>query len=100
MTDYQIQAPTRRCAVSGRELRPGEKYHAALLDEAGRFVRRVRQRYWGGGGVLVALTQPIGLGGSSAEGDQRLLLNSTYAYSACSLNSRSGSTHSRSSSSE
>lgn len=40
MTDYQIQAPTRRCAISGRELRPGEKYFAALVDEAGRFVRR------------------------------------------------------------
>jgi hypothetical protein len=40
MTDYQIQAPTRRCAVSGRELRPGEKYVTALLDEGGRFVRR------------------------------------------------------------
>lgn len=40
MTDYQIQAPTRRCAVTGRDLRPGEKYVTALLDEAGRFVRR------------------------------------------------------------
>jgi hypothetical protein len=39
MTDYQIQAPTRRCAVTGRELRPGERYHAVLLDEGGRFVR-------------------------------------------------------------
>jgi hypothetical protein len=39
MTDYQIQAPTRRCAVTGRELRPGEKYFSALLDEAGRFAR-------------------------------------------------------------
>jgi hypothetical protein len=40
MTDYQLQAPTRRCHVTGRELRPGEKYFSALLDEAGRFVRR------------------------------------------------------------
>ncbi|HEY1380798.1 MAG TPA: hypothetical protein VGF55_28610 [Gemmataceae bacterium] len=40
MTDYQLQAPTRRCHVTGRELRPGEKYVTALLDEAGRFVRR------------------------------------------------------------
>ena len=39
MTDYQIQAPTRRCAATGRELRPGEKYHAVLLDAGGRFVR-------------------------------------------------------------
>jgi hypothetical protein len=40
MTDYQIQAPTRRCAVTGRELQPGEKYVTALLDEGGRFARR------------------------------------------------------------
>src|SRR5262249_53940321 len=40
MTDYQIQAPARRCAATGRDLRPGEKYHSALLDEAGAFVRR------------------------------------------------------------
>ncbi len=40
MTDYQLQAPTRRCHATGRELRPGEKYVGALLDEAGRFVRR------------------------------------------------------------
>jgi hypothetical protein len=40
MTDYQIQAPTRRCVVTGRELRPGEKYHSALVDEGGRFARR------------------------------------------------------------
>jgi hypothetical protein len=40
MIDYQLQAPTRRCSVTGRELRPGEKYVAALLDEGGKFVRR------------------------------------------------------------
>ena len=40
MTDYQLPAPTRRCHATGQELRPGEKYVAALLDEAGRFVRR------------------------------------------------------------
>ncbi len=40
MTDYQIQAPTRRCCVTGRDLRPGEKYHSALVDEGGRFARR------------------------------------------------------------
>jgi hypothetical protein len=39
MTDYQIQANTRRCAVTGRELRPGEKYYAALLDSGGKFTR-------------------------------------------------------------
>ena len=39
MIDYQIQPNTRRCAATGRELRPGEKYHAVLLDAGGRFVR-------------------------------------------------------------
>jgi hypothetical protein len=40
MIDYQIQANTRRCAVSGRELRPGEKFYSVLLDEGGTFVRK------------------------------------------------------------
>lgn len=40
MTDYQIDANTRRCAHSGRELRPGDKYYSVLLDEAGKFVRK------------------------------------------------------------
>jgi hypothetical protein len=39
MTDYQIQANTRRCAATGRELRPGEKFFSVLLDEAGKFIR-------------------------------------------------------------
>jgi hypothetical protein len=38
--DYQIQPNTRRCAATGRELRPGEKYFTALFDEGNRFVRR------------------------------------------------------------
>jgi hypothetical protein len=40
MTDYQIQANTRRCAVTGRELRPGERYFTALLDVDGRLIRQ------------------------------------------------------------
>ena len=40
MTDYHLQATTRRGHATGRELRPGEKYVTALLDEAGKFVRR------------------------------------------------------------
>ncbi len=40
MTDYQIQANTRRCTVSGRELKPGERYFSVLLDEGGKFVRK------------------------------------------------------------
>ena len=40
MTEYQIQPNTRRCAVSGRELKPGERYYSVLLDEGGKFVRK------------------------------------------------------------
>jgi hypothetical protein len=40
MTEYQIQPNTRRCAVSGRELRPGDKYYSVLLEEGGKFVRQ------------------------------------------------------------
>jgi hypothetical protein len=40
MTDYQIQPSTRRCAVTGRELCPGESYFSVLLDEAGKLVRK------------------------------------------------------------
>src|SRR5438093_3859570 len=40
MTEYQIEANTRRCALSGRELRPGEKFYSVLFDEGGKFQRR------------------------------------------------------------
>jgi hypothetical protein len=40
MIDYQIQPSTRRCAITGRELRPGEKFFTVLLDEGGKFVRQ------------------------------------------------------------
>src|SRR5258708_38977879 len=40
MMDYQIQATTRRCAATGRELRPGEKFYSVLLDEGSRFIRQ------------------------------------------------------------
>jgi hypothetical protein len=40
MTDYQIQSSTRRCAASGRELQPGEKYFTVLIDQGDRFVRQ------------------------------------------------------------
>jgi hypothetical protein len=39
MTDYQIQPNTRHCVVSGRELRPGEKFYSVLLQDGGKFVR-------------------------------------------------------------
>jgi hypothetical protein len=38
--DYQIQPNTRRCAVTGRELAPGERYFAALIEEGAQFARR------------------------------------------------------------
>lgn len=40
MIDYQIQPNTRRCCVTGRELQPGERYYAVLLEENGKFVRK------------------------------------------------------------
>jgi hypothetical protein len=40
MTEYQIQANTRRCASTGRELQPGERFFSVLFDESGKFVRR------------------------------------------------------------
>jgi hypothetical protein len=40
MTEYQIQSCTRRCAVTGRELHPGERYFSVLLDEGGSFTRK------------------------------------------------------------
>jgi hypothetical protein len=40
MLDYQIQPNTRRCSVTGRELKPGEKVYSVLLDEEGKFVRK------------------------------------------------------------
>jgi hypothetical protein len=40
MTEYQIQPNTRRCAISGRELRPGERYFTALSEANGQFVRQ------------------------------------------------------------
>jgi hypothetical protein len=39
MTDYEIQGPTRVCAASGRELKPGEPFHAVLTERDGKFNR-------------------------------------------------------------
>src|SRR5262249_41104804 len=39
-TEYQIQPNARRCSLSGRELRPGERFFSVLLEEGGKFVRR------------------------------------------------------------
>jgi hypothetical protein len=38
--EYQIQANTRRCVVSGRELHVGDRFYSALSHEDGRLVRR------------------------------------------------------------
>jgi len=40
MTEYQIEANTRRCAISGRELKTGERFYSVLLEEAGKFHRK------------------------------------------------------------
>jgi hypothetical protein len=40
MTEYQIQPNTRRCAVTGRELQPGDKFYSVLLEEGGQFQRQ------------------------------------------------------------
>jgi hypothetical protein len=37
--EYQIQPNTRRCAVTGRDLRPGERFYAALILDGAQFVR-------------------------------------------------------------
>ena len=39
MMDYQIQPPSRRCAATGRELKPGERFFTALLGDADRLER-------------------------------------------------------------
>src|SRR5438128_1941561 len=39
MTEYQIQPNTRRCTVTGRELRPGDQFYSVLLEEGGKFLR-------------------------------------------------------------
>jgi hypothetical protein len=40
MTEYEIEANTRRCAVTGRDLKPGERFYSVLLDEGGKFHRQ------------------------------------------------------------
>ena len=40
MTDYQIQPNTRRCAATGKELEPGARFYAVLLDQGGKLVRQ------------------------------------------------------------
>jgi hypothetical protein len=40
MTQYELAAPTRVCAATGRELKPGERMASVLTDEGGALVRR------------------------------------------------------------
>ena len=40
MSEYDIQGPTRVCAATGRELKPGDRFHGVLLEDAGRLVRK------------------------------------------------------------
>ncbi|MFO0796849.1 MAG: hypothetical protein U0804_05185 [Gemmataceae bacterium] len=39
MTEYDIQGPARTCAVTGRELKPGDRFYAVLREDAGKLVR-------------------------------------------------------------
>jgi hypothetical protein len=39
MTEYQIQSSTLRCALTGRELKAGERYYSVLLLQGGKFIR-------------------------------------------------------------
>jgi hypothetical protein len=39
MTDYEIQGPARICAATGRELKPGDEFHAVLTECNGKFIR-------------------------------------------------------------
>jgi hypothetical protein len=38
--DYQIQNNTRRCALSGRSLEPGDQFFTVLVDTGGNLERR------------------------------------------------------------
>ena len=38
--EYTIQPNSRRCAVTGRELQPGERFFSALVEEDRQFVRK------------------------------------------------------------
>jgi hypothetical protein len=39
MTDYEIQGPTKVCVATGRELKPGDRFHAMLVEQSGKLVR-------------------------------------------------------------
>ena len=39
MIDYEIHGPARMCAATGRELKPGDRFHAVLTEQDGKLVR-------------------------------------------------------------
>jgi len=39
VAEFDIQGPTRVCAVTGKALAPGDRYYAVLSDRDGTFVR-------------------------------------------------------------
>jgi len=40
MSDYALPRPAQQCALSGKELRPGDRFIGVLAEEAGKFVRK------------------------------------------------------------
>src|ERR1044071_9340360 len=40
MAEYDIQGPTRICAATGRELKPGDRFFGVLVEEAGKLDRK------------------------------------------------------------
>jgi hypothetical protein len=40
MAEYDIQGPTRVCAATGRELKPGDRFIGVLVEEGGKLVRK------------------------------------------------------------
>ena len=40
MNAFDIQGPTRTCAISGNPLAVGEKFYGVLMEENGKFVRK------------------------------------------------------------
>jgi hypothetical protein len=39
MTEYDIQSPSRVCAATGRELKPGDRFFGVLAESEGKLVR-------------------------------------------------------------
>ncbi len=47
--EYQIQANTRRCTATGRELSPGERFYSVLVEEGAKLVRKdYSEQAWSG----------------------------------------------------